>query len=432
MTSPSDSGWGTKQLTRAYSALSEANLARGRVIPRAHTGLSVPQDEGRRITIICNDADYFLRHRRMAADTLADAGHRVRVITGGRPIPAEDRGGWDYVHVPIERWTLSPGADFRLIAKTLREVLGERPDALHLITLKPIVMAGIAAIVGRFLSGRPMQIVATVPGLGRLMSPASTMKGQFAHVSRFMVERAVGLIARRKHVQFTFETASDHATWLEKGVVQRRNSIVISGAGVDPAQFYPRDGARMPGPLRVLFASRLLKSKGLDVFLHAAAALQGRGDIEFLVAGMIDPLDPDGVSVEELESEPAITFLGKRDDMPELLRQVDVVCLPTRYGEGIPRILIEAAATGLASITSDHEGCREIVEDGRTGVIVPEKPVEAAAAAVIAALERYQQDGDLLQRHGSAARRKFLAGDYAEESVVARFVELMVGNSRAA
>lgn len=423
----SDLGWGAKLLIRAYSALNEPEVARSRLALRANASRSAPQDGARRITIICNDADYFLRHRRTAANSLAAAGHHVRVITGGRPIAAEARGKWHYTHVPVERWKLSPRADIRLILQTLREVFIERPDALHLITLKPIVFAGIAAVVGRFFSGSRMRIVATVPGLGRLMSPASSMNGRLARVSRFLVERAVAMLARRKDVRFTFETAADHATWLEKGVVEAQNSLVISGAGVDPRQFHPTEARASARPLRVLFASRLLKPKGLDVFVNAARALADREDIEFVVAGMVSPNDPDGFPIRELEEEPALTFLGKRNDMPELLRSVDVVCLPTRYGEGIPRILIEAAASGVACIASDHEGCREIVEDEENGIIVPEKPIEAATAALVRAILRYRDDADLLRRHGSAGRKKFLAGDYDEENVVAQFMSLIVG-----
>ena len=402
--------------------MNKPSVARTRIAQRARSG------DPRRITIICNDADYFLRHRRATADALADAGHHVRVVTGGQAIGRELSGKWQAVHIPIARWTFDPRADIGLFVLTLREVFQHKPDTLHLITLKPIVFSGLAAVAARFLSRRRMQIVATVPGLGRLMSPASAMKGRASRLSRFLVQRSICLLARRKDVCFTFETASDRDAFVNGGIVPAKNALVISGAGVSPDEFYPgsqRDPAR---PLRVLFASRLMKSKGLDVFLHSARSLRHRADVEFLVAGLLDPQDPDAVPLEQLEGEPSIRFLGARTDMPDLLRQVDVVSLPTRYGEGIPRILIEAAATGIASIASDHEGCREIVDDGRTGVIIPERPVAAAARAMTDAILRYRESPDLLHKHGKAARSKFLDGDYAEENVVAQFVALLVNN----
>ena len=387
-------------------------------------------DVGKRVTIICNDADYFLRHRRITADALARDGHQVRVATGGSPISSDLAGDWDYVHVPIERFAFRLRQDMALLYQTMREILLHRPDSIHLITLKPIVFSGIAALLTRLISRQPVRIVATVPGLGRLMSPGSRLRTRKAGVARSLVENTIRILARQKGVHFTFETAADHSVWLKKGLVRAENSIVISGAGVDPDWFFPAEQRSATGPVRVLFASRLLKSKGLDAFLETARALQGRRDVEFYVAGIAEPHDPDGVPVEALRRERSITFLGERSDMPDLLRFVDVVCLPTRYGEGIPRILIEAAATGLACIASDHEGCREIVEDGDTGVIVPERPVEETARAITAAVQAYLGDRALLRRHGAAARQKFLDGNYAQEKVVAQFLELIVGRSR--
>lgn len=381
----------------------------------------------RRVTIICNDADYFLRHRSIMADALAKEGHEVRVATGGSPIAPELRGRWDYVHVPIERFAFRVKQDTALFYRTLGEILRHRPDSVHLITLKPIVVSGLAALIARLICGRPARIVATVPGLGRLMSPGSHMGGRKAKFSRSAIKRTIRLLSRQRDVYFTFETEGDHAMWLEKGLINRENSVVISGAGVDPAWFHPAERRREGQPLRVLFASRLLKSKGLDAFLEAARAFQGRSDVEFLVAGMVEPHDPDGYSPEELSRDPSITFLGERTDMADLLRGVDVVCLPTRYGEGIPRVLIEAAATGLACIASNHQGCCEIVADGETGVIIPERPVGETARAIVAAVSAYAGDRALLQRHGDAGHAKFLAGEYAEEKVLARFLELIVG-----
>ncbi len=379
----------------------------------------------RRVTIICNDTDYFLRHRRITADTLAREGHYVRVATGGAAMPAQAIGKWDYLHLPVERFSFRPGRDMALMLRTVAEVLRHRPDTLHLITLKPIVFAGLAALLARRISGRRLRIVATVPGLGRLMSPRSRMNGRSATFSRQLVERAVRILSSRHDVHFTFETAADHAVWLEKGLVRPEGSTVICGAGVDPKWFYPAEQRAPSGRLRVLFASRLLGAKGLDAFLEAARAFQGNPDVEFLVAGMVEPNDPDGITADELAREPAITFLGERRDMPELLRSVDVVCLPTRYGEGIPRILIEAAATGIPCIASDIDGCLEIVEDGETGVIVPERPMRSAADGIARAVRGYLDDPELLRRHGENGRIKFETGDFAEDKVIAHFLRLI-------
>jgi glycosyltransferase involved in cell wall biosynthesis len=111
--------------------------------------------------------------------------------------------------------------------------------------------------------------------------------------------------------------------------------------------------------------------------------------------------------------------------MPDLLRECDIVCLPTRYGEGIPRILIEAAATGLASIASDHPGCREAVEDGITGEIVPISSDSDMCRDMSAAVLRYLETPARLAAHKQAACERFRSREFNEKAVVARFVDLL-------
>jgi glycosyltransferase involved in cell wall biosynthesis len=212
--------------------------------------------------------------------------------------------------------------------------------------------------------------------------------------------------------------------------VTERNSVVICGAGVDPKKFFPSPSRESEKrPLRILFASRLLRSKGLDVFVEVARRLSDRGVCSFVVAGMIEPFDPDGHSVERLSREPAIEFVGEIRDMPNLLRGVDIVCLPTRYGEGIPRILIEAAATGIPCIATDLAGCQEIVRHGETGLLVPVGPEEEMIEAVAAAVTAYVSDPALVAQHGQAALAFFRAGEFSEESVVSHFMSLLTARS---
>jgi glycosyltransferase involved in cell wall biosynthesis len=227
-------------------------------------------------------------------------------------------------------------------------------------------------------------------------------------------------------VLFSFETAHDRDLWLAEGLISEDNSTVINGAGCDPKKFHP-DPKRQPGHrIRVLFASRLLKSKGLEAFVDMARRLADRG--EFIVAGMSDPSDPDNYPVEQLEREKAISFLGAVRDMPALVRSMDLVCLPTLYGEGIPRILIEAAASGVACLATDVAGCREIVENGATGTLVP-ADVGRLPSLLTAAMTAYLDDPARLRRHGQAGLERFLTRGFSEDAVVARFIELLIGNA---
>ncbi|RJG46605.1 glycosyltransferase family 4 protein [Mesorhizobium sp. DCY119] len=379
-----------------------------------------------KVVVICNDQEYFLRHRLAVVEKLVQAGAEVTVVTGGQEKPLRKPEGWTFVHMPIERFSFRPLGDLAIVARSARLIAAMNPDAVHLITLKPAVFSGFAAILARLAGRGPRRILVTIPGLGRLMSPGAASNGT-ASAARSIVRRAIRFLSDRRGVYFTFETSHDRNLWLSDGLIRNDNSTVINGAGVNPDIFYPVAGkAARPG-IKVLFASRLLKAKGLDAFIDAAKQYANRADIEFIVAGMIEPHDPDGYSPEELRKEPAISFLGEVTDMPALLRDVDLVCLPTRYGEGIPRILIEAAASGIACLATDLEGCKEIVEDGVSGTLIPASEPEALDKNISNAVDAYLQNPELLRTQGAAGYQRFLSGGFSEEAVVSHFIALLTG-----
>jgi len=123
-----------------------------------------------RVLVICNDSDYFLRHRLYLVTHLASVGVDVTVITGGPPVAAERIQGWEYVHLRMERFRFDPIGDIALAAHTARAIRSLKPDAVHLITLKPAIFSGLASVVSRFFHGYPKRILITLPGLGRMMS----------------------------------------------------------------------------------------------------------------------------------------------------------------------------------------------------------------------------------------------------------------------
>ena len=233
------------------------------------------------------------------------------------------------------------------------------------------------------------------------------------------------MLARFDCAQFTFESQHDFDFWAKRRIANSRNSSVIDGAGVDPNLFYPSNAAIQRSKTKVIFASRTLKSKGLNAFLQAAHRLRDRADVEFLVAGIAEDQDPDAVSSDYLADLSDIRFLGQVENMPPLLRECDIVCLPTRYGEGIPRILIEAAASGLASITSSHPGCLEIVEDGVTGQILYSSTDTEMSLEIVTAVVRYLEHPDILQKHKENAYRHFQSREFGKDAVDDKFAKLL-------
>ena len=182
---------------------------------------------------------------------------------------------------------------------------------------------------------------------------------------------------------------------------------LIRGSGVDTERFQPVPRAITDQAVpSVLLASRLLWGKGIGDYVEAARRLQAEGlDIEFLLAGRPDSGNPDAVplaTVKAWHAEGVLKWLDHVDDMAGLLNQVDIFVLPSGYGEGVPKSLLEAAACEKALITTDTPGCREVVINGETGLLIPVGDPNAVALAI----RRLVDDVALAKRLGRAARNR--------------------------
>ncbi len=243
--------------------------------------------------------------------------------------------------------------------------------------------------------------------------------------------------------RLVLQNPDDVALFRHASLVNLAHVRLIPGSGVDCRRFAPVGGAAegavqssagpapagvkvtVPGetqPLRVLLPARLLWDKGLAEFVHAARALRAQGRrVNFILAGLPDPGNPAAVPQETVRAwvaEGVVQWLGHVDDMPALMRSVDVVALPS-YREGLPKGLIEAAACGLPLVTTDVPGCRHVVTDGVEGLLVPAKDADALAAAIA----RLQDSPALRESLGHAARERAVR-EFDERSVVRRTLDV--------
>jgi len=190
---------------------------------------------------------------------------------------------------------------------------------------------------------------------------------------------------------------------LERSGVAASRLRLIRGAGVDLQVFRPV--APPPGPPCVVLVARMLRDKGVGEFVEAARRLTAAGlSARFVLVGDPDPANPASVSehtLREWSGKHGIEWWGRRDDMPAVLRAAHIACLPS-YREGLPKTLLEAAACGLPIVTTDAPGCREMVEDGVNGLLVPVRDV----AGLEAALRRLILDPDLRRRMGEQSRAR--------------------------
>lgn len=334
---------------------------------------------------------YFVSHRLPLAVAAQQAGYEVTVLTrvrehgvhirnaGLRLIPFENvRSG---INPFTELWTL-----VRLISLYRRE----RPDIVHHVAMKPVLYGSIAAS----LAGTP-QVVNAIAGMGWLFTSGAGLARWFKPVVRASLGRLLQLgIA-------LVQNPDDARLLVQLGVPESKIRR-IAGSGVDLQHFYPQpepDGVPV-----IVLSARLLWDKGVGEFVVAARMLRQNGiHARFVLAGEPDPLNPSAISggqIEDWVNEGAVEHLGWVKDMPKLLAESQIVCLPSFYGEGIPKSLIEAAATGRPIVTTDMPGCREIVRHGDNGLLVPPRDAEALAEA----LAQLIRDPALRQQMGAKGR----------------------------
>lgn len=370
-----------------------------------------------KILYVCNDHPYFDAHRLWLAEEARRRGMAV-LVAAGNARPAGGALSTVDISLEVERHRLNLKRDVRLGLDIARAAQGAKPDVVHLITIKPILIGALAMLFVR----RPARIVATFPGLGRVFDKSE--RSLKARIRRGLVIAGLKLGLAPRRVLAIFETEADRQTLLRHGVIAEDRAHHIAGAGVDLSIYRP--APLPPGPCRLLFAGRLLKAKGVMAVVEAARLCAARGKpVEFVIAGQSQPGDPDALTPDEMEalaSCPQLSFLGSvpSHDMPALLASVHAVVLPTSYQEGVPRILIEAGAVGRPAIVSDNAGCRAFVNDGETGFVL----TTASGSEIADAASRIARDPDLLARMAALAQKRVMAGGFDQEKVAERTLAL--------
>jgi glycosyltransferase involved in cell wall biosynthesis len=262
----------------------------------------------------------------------------------------------------------------RYIARTFAVIRDERPDIVHCIALRCVVLGGVAARLAR---ARGLVLAPT--GLGHLW----LTHGFVAHVTRSIVRFLVGSWLRGSHTRYIFENRDDPSEFQLSA--DDPYVTIVGGAGVDPRAFptYPEPAAP---PVRIAVVSRMIRAKGITEAIEAVRRARALGAyLELDLFGDPDPSNPATLTEAELRqsaAEPGIAWHGRTDDVPRVWRDHHIA-LFLSYREGLPRTLVEAAACGRPIVTTDVTGCREVVRDGIEGFLVPPRDIDAATRALV-------------------------------------------------
>ncbi len=357
-----------------------------------------------KVLYLVTDDSFFWSHRRSLARAAREAGAEVVVATPPGPYRECIEGaGFTFRPVRLGR-SLRPDRLARAFADVVRLYRRERPDLVHHVSMRAILCGSLAAR----LTGVP-GVVNLVTGLGWVFSSGPAPL-------RLAVREAYRLCLRDRRSWTVFQNPDDRDEFLNRGLIVPERSSVILGSGVDTGRFRPTPEPE--GPPTVLLAARMLQPKGVCDLVEAGRLLRRDGVAHRIVlAGDPDERNPSAIPVDQLHAwhdEGVVDWVGHREDVDQLLGDCHVACLPSYYREGVPKFLLEAAATARPIVTTDMPGCREVVRDGESGLLVdPQRP-----PALAAALKELFTDADSRRAMGAAGRR--MVDQHFNEDVVIR------------
>ena len=346
-----------------------------------------------KICYVETDARAFTTHRKHLGKAALAAGHEVHLIAPGGDAGQLRDAGFVYHPLPLARGGLNPFVEAGVVWALARLFRAVRPTVVHSFAIKAVLYGATAARI----VGVPA-VVGSITGLGYAFMPGGVHRKALTHG----VVAALRVALASPNVRVIVQNPDDAAFFVERGVIIEDRLSVIYGSGVDVQEFAP-----VPEPLGVpvvLLGARMLWDKGLGELVEAVRQLRQRGQqLRCLFLGDPDPQNPASVPVEQLRQwaqDGLIEWLPCTTDIARHLREATLACLPS-YREGLPLFLAEAAAAGRACITTDVPGCRSVVQDGVTGLLVPARNAQRLAEA----LERLLSDAPLRQRMAENGRR---------------------------
>lgn len=378
------------------------------------TGPTVGSISRPKVLLVANTDWFLYRFNAHLARRLRDLG--VEVVLAAPPGDYSRRfeeEGFRFLPWSIERRRVLPWKELGTHLQIRRLLRREQPDWVHGFTLKACLHLRAATAFGPLR--RPT--VCSITGLGFLYASS----GLKARLLRPIMET----VGRRllPASELIFLNPEDRREFQRLGLAKPDGGTVIAGSGVDVHVFSPQPWTPQPGeedlPPCVVLPARLLRSKGVADFASAARRLLECGvEARFAVVGDPDPDNPDAVPRAELDAwkrQGTLELWGFQEDMVDVYRRARIVCLPSFYREGVPTVLLEAAACGRPVVTTDMPGCRDAVDHGVTGLRVPPRNPSELAEALAELLE----DTERCRTMGEAGRRFVVEGFSADRVVAA-------------
>jgi glycosyltransferase involved in cell wall biosynthesis len=345
-----------------------------------------------KVLLVANTSWYLYNFRLSLAQALRARGWDVVLVA---PVddfsPRFEQDGFRWAPLPMSQQGLNPAVELGTILALVKLYRQERPDIVHHFTVKCYLYGTLAAKVAHI-----PRVVNAITGLGYVFTSRALKAKALRGILKWIYRPIL------KDTEVVFQNRDDYQEFLKNGWITTAQTQIIPGSGVDLNNFQPSDEPQ--GTVTVLLPARMLWSKGVREFVGAARILLSQNlSARFVLVGDTDPGKPDSVPLDALKSwqaEGTVEWGGWEQDMAAAYRKSHIVCLPS-YREGLPRVLIEAAACGRPIVTTDVPGCRDVVRANENGLLVPVRDVEALANA----LKTLILDPGLRTKMGQAGRR---------------------------
>lgn len=365
----------------------------------------------RRVLFIINSGEFFLSHRLSLAIAARDHGYDVHLaVPKDSSFEKIKACGFSVHAIVLNRKSLNPISEIITLISIRKIIEAVRPEIVHNVTIKPVVYGTMIACFRK-----DVKVVNTITGLGYIF----INEGRLAVMMRSMILWIYKQLFKYRRLRVIFQNNDDHGLFVSKKVIDTRKAVVIRGSGVNVSEFAPhKEYTPYEGDPVVVLAGRMLWHKGVKEYVGAARLLYNRNvKVRFALVGPLDAGNPTGISEDQLlawNNEPFMEWWGQCTNMVEVISRSSIICLPS-YGEGVPKILIEAASCAKPIVATDVPGCREIVQHEVNGLLVPAKDSQALANAI-----------EQLVRHKSLRDEMGRAG---REMVVTQFSDTIVNTS---
>ena len=351
---------------------------------------------------------YFLSHRMPTVRGAQQAGFDVAVVTSnGSARAAIEAQGVRVIPFSFDRRSLKAGQAVQQVKALASIYKAEKPDIVHHIAMKPILFGSLAA-----WQARVPRVVNAFAGLGYVFSADTAL----ARAVRLVLVPAFRMLLHRPGSIVLFQNDDDRQLLQKLGALSKQSkTVLIRGSGVETDKLAP---SPQPDSADFIcaFAGRMIGIKGLPTMHEAFARLrQEAPHIKLWLCGQPDPGNPGSWTQEQIDQwtrdNPSVIYKG-HCHMADIWAQSHVALQPSYGGEGIPKSLLEAAACGRAIIATDVPGCREVVNEGINGFLVPPHHAALLAERIL----MLAQDRDLCARMGHASRT-LVEGDLSAASV---------------